>query len=322
MDCDGRGMPSVNTVLTISYANAQYGSQAVRHRIESGRWQRVARGVVVTHSGTLTEAERDAAALAAAPPGSVLAGLTALRIDGFSGPQVDSRFVVAPPGRRAHQVENLITHWSGELSTRDVHPLRQPARTRPARSAVDAASWSGSPRRARWITIAVIQQGIATARQIREALERRGRCRHRGIILESTYDAEGGKHSLPERDFALIWSALQLPPLEHQKPVRGNRGHFFLDAWCPYLGFGVEVHGVPHRDLAHWDADVTRANEVIIEGRPHLTFTSYAVRHERLAVADQLQRMAASRDWAPRVEDLSLRRLLRPKRQFIERRTA
>ncbi|HKY57471.1 MAG TPA: hypothetical protein VJL80_05480 [Aeromicrobium sp.] len=315
-------MSHVTSVLSISSANAQFGSQAVRHRIDSGRWQRAARGVVVTHNGPFTDAELDAIALAAAPPDSVLGGLTALRIDGFAGPQMTTRFVVAPPGRRAHQAESVVTHWSGELSPLDVHPNRQPARTRPARSLVDAASWSGQSRRARWIVIAGVQQGLATPEQIRDSLERRGHCRHRGVILESTYDAEGGKHSLPERDFALIWSALQLPPLEHQEPVRDKQGRFFLDAWCPHLGFGVEVHGIPHRDVANWDADVARANEVIIRGRPHLTFTSYAVRHERLVVADQLQRMAATRDWAPRVEDSSLRRLLRPKRQLIERRTA
>lgn len=315
-------MSHVGTVLTISSANAQFGSQSVRHRIESGRWQRVARGVVVTHNGSLTESERDAIALAAAPPDSVLGGLTALRIDGFDGPPVTTRFVVAPPGRRAHQIDDVVTHWSGELSSLDVHPHRQPARTRPHRSVVDAASWSGSSRRARWVVLAAIQQGVATPAQIRDALSRRGRCRHRGAILESTFDADGGKHSLPERDFAEMWRILQLPPLEHQRTVAGKDGRYFLDAWCPYLGFGVEVHGLPHRDVANWDADVARANEVMISGRPHLSFTSYAVRHERLAVADQLQRMAATRDWAPRVDDVSLRRLLRPQRQFLERRTA
>lgn len=309
-------------VLTTRSANAQFGSQYVRQKIDSGRWQRVARGVVVTHNGSLTEAERDAVALAAAPPGSALAGLTALRLDGFEAPETTTRFVVMPPGSRTHQVEGVVAHWSAKLTALDVHPQRGPTRTRPARSVVDAASWSGASRRARWVTIAAIQQGIATPAQIRDALNRRGPCRHRGLILESTYDAEGGKHSLPERDFALIWSALQLPPLEHQRAVAGRHGRYFLDAWCPYLGFGVEIHGIQHRDVANWDADVTRANEVIIRGRPHLTFTSYAVRHEKLAVADQVQRMAATRDWAPRVEESTLVRLLRTKRRFIERRTA
>ena len=104
--------------------------------------------------------------------------------------------------------------------------------------------------------------------------------------------------------------------------MRGPDGTYFLDAWCPYLGFGVEVHGVPHLDVANWDADVVRGNEVVISGRQHLTFTSYAIRHERIAVADQLQRMAATRDWAPRVDELTLRQLLQPKQRFIERRTA
>jgi len=312
----------MSTVLTTRSAHAQFGSQYVRQKLESGRWQRVARGVLVTHNGPLTDAERDSIALAAAPPGSALAGLTALHLDGFEAPRSTTRFIVMPPGGRSRQIKGVVAHWSSELTSLDVHPRCRPARTRPARSVVDAASWSGSPRRARWMTIAAIQQGLATPPQIRDALDRRGPCRHRGVIIESTYDAEGGRHSLPERDFALIWSALQLPPLEHQRAVAGRNGRYFLDAWCPYLGFGVEIHGIQHRDVANWDADVTRANEVVIRGRPHLTFTSYAIRHERIAVADQLQRMAATRDWAPRVEESTLLRLLRTKRRYIERRTA
>lgn len=312
----------MDTVLTTAAANARFGAQAVRHKIESGRWQRVARGVVVTHSGTLADAEQDAVALAAAPPGAVLAGLTALRLDGFTGPAMSTRFISVPAGARTRQLAGVVTHASTELTELDVHPHRQPPRTRPARSVVDAASWSGVGRRARWVVIAAVQQGIATPAQIREALKRRGPCRHRGVILDSTYDAEGGKHSLPERDFAFIWSALQLPPLEHQRVVVGGNGRYFLDAWCPFLGFGVEIHGVPHHDIESWDADVTRANEIVIAAKPHLCFTSFAVRHERLAVADQLQRMAATKDWAPRVDDATLRRLLRPQRRYVARRTA
>ncbi len=312
----------MTSVFRISDANAQYGSHAVRHQIESGRWQRVARGIVVTHNGPLTDGERDAVALAAAPPGSALAGLTALRIDGFDGPAMETRFVVMPPGSRTRQVPGVAAHWSSELTHLDVHPQRRPPRTRPARSVVDAASWSGSPRRARWIVLAGVQQGLAAPPAIRDALGRRGPCRHRGVIAESTYDAEGGRHSLPERDFAQIWSALRLPPLEYQRRVEGRNGRYFLDAWCPYLGFGVEVHGMPHRDIGTWDADVTRSNEVLIGGRPLLTFTSYAVRHERLAVADQLQRMAGTRDWVSPVDAPTLRRLLRSKRRYIEPRTA
>ena len=106
-------MSRISTVLAIHSANAQFGSHVVRHRIETGRWQRVARGVVVTHNGSLTEAERDAVAVTAAPPGSVLAGLTALRIDGFAGPSMATRFVVAAPGGRAHPLAARVTQWRG-----------------------------------------------------------------------------------------------------------------------------------------------------------------------------------------------------------------
>jgi hypothetical protein len=307
----------MRSVLSAADANAMFGSQTVRHRVDTGRWQRPARGVVVCHNGPLSEAERDEVALAASSPGAALAGITALRLDGFNGPAPSSRFVVVPLGSRARQVPGVVVHWSSELTPLDVHPHREPRHTRPARSVVDAATWSGAPRRARWLVIAAVQQGITTPAQIRDALSRRGRCRHRGIILESTFDAEGGKHSLPERDFARLWSALQLPPLEYQRAVPARDGTYYLDAWCPHLGFGVEVHGLPHREVANWDADVTRANEVVIGGRQLLSFTSFAIRHEPIAVADQLQRMAATRDWAPRIDEPTLRGLLRPKRRYV-----
>lgn len=128
----------MSTVVTTRSANAEFGSQFVRQKIDSGRWQRVARGVLVTHNGSLSDAERDLVALAAAPPGSALAGLTALRLDGFDSPETTTRFVVMPPGSRTHQIAGVVAHWSSELSDLDVHPHRRPTRTRPARSVVDA----------------------------------------------------------------------------------------------------------------------------------------------------------------------------------------
>lgn len=107
----------MSTVLTTRSANAQFGSQYVRQKLESGRWQRAARGVLVTHNGPLTAAEHDSVALAAAPPGSALAGLTALRLDGFEAPPMPTRFIVIPPGGRSRQIKGVVAHWSSPPST-------------------------------------------------------------------------------------------------------------------------------------------------------------------------------------------------------------
>jgi hypothetical protein len=56
---------------------------AMRWQIRSGRWQQPCRGVVVAHSGPLTEQQRMRTALLWAGDGAVLAGLTAARLEGF-----------------------------------------------------------------------------------------------------------------------------------------------------------------------------------------------------------------------------------------------
>ena len=72
-------------VLSMASAIAGAGRPAVRWRLESGRWQRPCRGVVVTHSGPLTDAQALWAAVLGCGTGAVLAGLTAARLDGLSG---------------------------------------------------------------------------------------------------------------------------------------------------------------------------------------------------------------------------------------------
>lgn len=301
-------------VLTIAQANTQFGIAAVRHRIERGAWQRPCRGVVVTHSGPLNRTELLACALASAPPGSALAGPTALESETFTGFEDDRIHVVIPRGGRHPSMTGIFVHVSRELTDADIHPLRSPRRTRPARSAIDHASWQTSERRARAIVIAAMQQGLVSVRQMREALTRRGPCRHRALIVESILDSAGGTQSLPERDFATIWAATGLPRLTHQRRVRRPDGHFYLDAYCAGLAFGIEIHGIQHLGASHWDTDLGRANEIVIAGEPVLQFTSFAVRRERRRVAEQVLAMAVSRGW-DRTDGPAFTLLEQPKRR-------
>lgn len=280
------------TVLTTAEAVRQYGAGRVRRSIDRGLWQRPARGVVVTHNGPLGSDEAELVALVSAAFGSVLGGLSALRHDGFTGFPAVTVQIVQPMGAR-RTAAGVELHWSTFLDERDVHPLRQPPRTRPARSVVDAASWAENRRYARAIVIAAVQQGLVTTRQLREALTRRGACRHRALIIQSILDAHGGIQSLPERDFAQIiddlgWTATR------QAKVRGPDGRYHLDVFIAEYGLAIEVHGIPHHAVRQWDRDLLRANEIVIAGKRLLIFSSYAIRHEREAVVDQLRRFAAT----------------------------
>ena len=181
-----------------------------------------------------------------------------------------------------------------------MHPLRLPPRTRPARSAIDEASWSRHERRARVVVLATAQQGLASAGELSAALARRGTPRHRALILESIHDAAGGIQSLPERDVELIRRRCRLPEPTRQSVLRRRDGRYYLDLdWHRYHA-RCEVHGIPHSYVAQWDADVDRTNEIALTGPRLLVFTSWAVRRRPDRVGDQLTRLLRRGGWAGR----------------------
>jgi hypothetical protein len=287
----------MRTVFRTSELVAAHGRGAVRHAIAVRRWQSPRRGVVVTHSGPLSPDEVELVALHTCAPGSALAGLSALRHDRLDGFAPRTPFVVMPEGADRPGEAPFVTHWSTDLGPDDVHPLRQPRRTRPARSLVDAASWAESDPYARTIVIAGMQQGLVDARLMHRALDRRGACHRRAIVRESILDATGGIQSLPERDFDEIRGRAGIPTPTRQRRVQGPDGHYYLDADWTDLMIAVEVHGAQHQQILQWDADLLRGNEVVIDGRRLLVFTSYAIRHEPARVADQLVRMFSTAGW-------------------------
>lgn len=278
--------------MTTAEAYGRFGRARTLDNLSRGLWRRPARGVVATHNGPISPEAREYVLLAAAPVGAALGGLTALVHDGFDGFAPSSTQLVLPDGARRLDSADVELHWSEFLDERDVHPLRQPRRTRVARSVIDAASWSTNARYARAIVIAAVQQRLTTVRHLREALTRRGKCRHRAVIVESVLDAVGGVQSLPERDMRAILRELGWR-VSHQRAVRGNDGRFYLDIHIEELGLSIEVHGIPHLAVRRWDQDLFRANEIVIAGERLLIFSSYAIRHEAASVSDQLQRFAA-----------------------------
>lgn len=282
----------MDDVLTTAQANQLHGRAAVRHRISSGRWQRPARGVVVTHSGTLTADQRERVALAASPPGSALAGPTAAARHGLRGFETDEIHVVLPSGAK-RPAGAVVVHWSTMLGSEDVLMSRSPRVTTLERSVVDAASWTSSKAHARVLVIAVVQQRLTNVRRMRDALSRRGPCRHRSVIVQSILDAAGGIQSLPERDFDEIRILAGLPAPTRQARVAGPDGRYYLDVWWQEFNLAIEIHGIPHLAVEQWSDDLHRTNEIVIDGRRVLVFSSFAIRHQREIVIDQLRRATA-----------------------------
>ncbi|WP_146826172.1 hypothetical protein [Aeromicrobium flavum] len=277
-------------VLTTAQAIARFDRATVRRHLRAGTWRRPARGVIVTHNGPLTQDQLERVVLAASPAGSALGGLTAARRLGFTDFPPDRVHVVLPAGSKAPDLD-AVFHWSTMLDSRDVMD-REPRVTTLERSIVDAASWSESKSRARLLVLAAFQQRLTVLRRMRDALSRRGPCRYRAVIIQSIVDAHGGIQSLPERDFDEIRVLAGLPAPERQAPMRGPEGRYYLDVWLPQLNLAIEIHGIPHLSVQQWSDDLHRANEIVIDGRRTLAFSSFAIRHERQVVIDQLRRAA------------------------------
>ena len=286
-------------VVTSAQAYTAFGKPFVLNQIRKHRWQRACRGVIVVHNGPIREHQRPMIALLSCAPGAVMGGLTALREDGFTGfESVDVRpRIIVPAGARRPSNRDVEIHWSEHLGDDDVRPNALPARTRPARSVVSEANWSAAPRLARALVLATVQQGIVRPSDILDRLDTWPNGQHRGLIAESAIDAAGGTHSLPEGDFVELCVRHGAPPPSRQTIRRRPDGKYFLDVEWRAYGVSTEIHGVPHMRVLQWEADLMRANEIVIAGPRLLIFSSYAVRHESLRVWDQVRRALIVGGW-------------------------
>lgn len=263
-------------------------------RVTSRRWQRVHPRVYAAHSGELTTEQRELAALLYAGAGAVLSHQTAARRDGLRGQATAVVHVTVPAERRVRSLPGVRVHRSRVLGPVDVHPTREPPRTRLARSIVDMAIASQGRDDVRAVLAAGVQQRLVLPTDLRVAVLRAGPCRHRALILTTLADISGGSHSLPELQMlALLRRARLMEPDRRQKRLRAGR--YYLDMWWEVPRLAVEVDGGLHRMAGPWWDDLDRMNEIGLDDRLVLRFPSYAIRERPARVADQVRRGLARR---------------------------
>ncbi|HTR90250.1 MAG TPA: DUF559 domain-containing protein [Trebonia sp.] len=284
-------------VLTSATALCFMSEDQLRWKISSGRWQKPVRGVIVAQSGPLTANQMLHVTLLAAGPRAALAGLTAARLDGLTGfddkGKVDDRpiYLLAPHGYRRRTAPlglTVITHYSKRLGDEDVHPAKQPRRTRIARSIVDAASWMATDRGAMAVLAASVQQRLVRVADVRQAAEHMVRFHRRKLILETLGDIAGGAQALSELDFTRsVVRAFHLPEPTSQSARRDARGRRrWTDvSWDDYK-LAVEIDGAQHTEdpLQRWD-DMERDIDLGADGYRTLRFPAWLVRQNPQSVA-------------------------------------
>lgn len=288
-------------VLSTSMALRHLTKNQLRWQVDSGRWQNPVRGVLVAQSGPLTDRQLLRAAVLRAGPGAALAGLTAARLGGLRGFDDRGSFaeapihVLVPAGQRRRTPPPgllVITHYARMLSDRDVHPARQPRRTRMARSLVDAAAWMPTDRGAMAVLAAGVQQRLVRADDLCLVAERIATLHRRRLVIDLLADIAGGSQAISELDFIrLVVRPFRLREPSRQSARRDHRGRRrWIDIAWDDRKVAVEVDGAQHTEdpLQRWD-DMERDIDLALDGYQILRFPAWLVRKDPEYVARRVQ---------------------------------
>ena len=178
-----------------------------------------------------------------------------------------------------------------------VHPVRRPPVVRAAPALLHAVAWADSDRAAEWRVAAAVQQRLLRPSDVRRALAGMPRLPRTRLVRTVLDDVELGAHAASELAFLRFLREHRLPlPDRLQRLVRTG-AVCYLDAWWERQRVAAEVDGAHHRLVSAWDADVLRANEVVVAERHArlllLRFTTGNLRHDGRRVAAQLARALA-----------------------------
>jgi hypothetical protein len=284
-----RGGSEVTTTARLIRAGAT--RSRVQANLDAKRWQRLGRAIVL-HAGPLTREQRWHGALINVGPRSVLTGFTAAELAGLQGWQRAEVHVLAPYGAKARRLPDLIVvlHRSGTWPV----PTWANYRCEELSSALVRAAGTLDPRPACGLLAAAVQQRLVTAGQLRTALARRSKARHRAALVAAVADIAGGSDALSEIDFVQLCRRYGLPRPQQQELRRDRDGRRrYLDAtWRRQDGrlVVVEIDGALHLNVRRWWEDQLRQNELSLADALVLRFPSVVVRIAPELVAAQLRR--------------------------------
>ncbi|WP_235433838.1 hypothetical protein [Protofrankia coriariae] len=288
------GVISVRTALRAGMTEAE-----IRWKLRSGRWQRPMRGVLVTHSGPITDAQMMWAAVESVGAGAVLGGASAASFDGLRGFDGGPAVVLVDAARHVTRRPGVIIRRSHHLGSDDVYPRRSPPRTRLPRSVVDMASWAPDEEDARAVLAAAVQQRLVTVAELRRVVERRGPLRRNRLITDTLSDLGDGAHSVAEILYRKIENRYGLPAARRQPRIDAGGSRYHLDVWYETWRVWVEIDGGYHREVRQWWDDLARQNAGVLQDRLILRFPVHVLRTEPRLVAEQVATALRQRGWEP-----------------------
>jgi len=260
-------------------------ARVMRGRANSGRWQRLERGVYATFSGDPTRETMLWAALLRAGPDAVLSHQTAAERHGLIDEPSQLIVITVPAARhpaRKGVIPGVVIHRSDAIE-RTRHPVMLPPCTRVEDTVLDLIQLARTFDDAyAWICRAIGRRRT-TADRIRQAMDARKKMRWRREIVLALGDAEGGALSVLEyRYVRRVERPHGLPTARRQARIRQRTGNRYLDNLYEKYGVCVELDGtaahpedVQWRDKRRDNANETRQEHLIgqsVEGKVAIMF--------------------------------------------------
>jgi hypothetical protein len=274
--------------------------EAIAGALASHRWQRVFRGVYATFSGPLPWATRLRAALLRAGPGAVASHETAAALHGLREPDPGETIeVTVAADRRVRGEPGLRIHYAHRIdATR--HPALDPPRTRVEDTVLDLVDRARTSEEVTgWVTRAC-QRRRTTPARIAEALSRRKKIAHRGLVEALVGQVAAGAESpLEIRYLTDVERAHGLPPSVRQRRVSGRRT-IWVDADLEAFSLRIELDGrVGHVEEGAF-RDRRRDNAATVEGKATLRYGHAEVFGTPCLVATEVARVCQDRGWTGR----------------------
>lgn len=260
------------------------------------RWQAVGERVVILHRGRLSRAEQVRCAWLDAGPLAAVCAWSTLEVAGLVRWERSDVHLLLPRGTRVRRRRGVVIHESRRYDPDSDVVDRPWFRTvRAARAAVDAASWTPRADTGVALVAAVVQQRVATARDIGAELLVAGQVRHRRHLLDHLGLVESGAESLAEVRVGRLLHVAGLPPPRRQVWVTlaGGRRRLDLEVDLPDgTVLVIEVDGPDHEDVRARAVDSVRDLGNVAQGKITVRITTWALRYRRLELIAGLRELS------------------------------
>jgi very-short-patch-repair endonuclease len=290
-------------VITRSQVLASGMTQrALVHRLRAGGpWQRLLPGVFLAVTGAPTSDQRDLAALLYAGSGSLLTGISALRLWGVRIPYASAIDVLIPDSKQRKSAGFVRIRATARMPEEVI--TAGPRRFAPlARAVGDTARSMSKLRDVRALVAAVVQQGKCTPAMLADELEA-GPIQGSALLRIAVGDVYAGTRSNPEADLKDLLRRARLPMPEFNP--RLYAGEEFIgspDTWWQYAGVAGEVDSNEYH-LSPEDHERTLARDMRMKkyGINVLHFTPRQIRTQPAGVISAIRSALATPSFHPPV---------------------